>query len=51
MDCPGEDSDSFQVCVDCGACRPDRPVRAGDFLEMLHLQEPDYTTIAEAVMA
>ena len=51
MDCPGEDSDSFQVCIECGACRSDRPARAGDFLEMLHLQELEYTTITEAVMA
>jgi len=51
MKCPSEDSDSFKACTDCGACRPGYPARACDFLEMLHLQEPDYTTIAEAVMA
>jgi hypothetical protein len=51
MNCPDEDSDSFQECIKCGACKPDRPVRVGDFLEMLHLQEPEYTTIAEGVMA
>ena len=51
MNCPGEDSDSFQACVDCGACNPGHTSRVSDFLEILHLQEPEYTTIAEGVMA
>ena len=34
MNCPGEDSDSFQVCVDCQACRPGLPPRVQELLEV-----------------
>ena len=51
MNCPDEDSNSFQACVECGACNPSHTSRVSDFLEIIYLQEPDYTTIAEGVTA
>jgi len=49
MMCPSHDAESFQECVDCGGCRPGYPLRVGDFLEKIHLQEPDTTIVKEVV--
>ena len=51
MICPHEDSNSFKACIDCEACKPSHTQRVSDFLEMIYLQVPDYTTIAEGVTA
>ena len=51
MICPDEDSDSFEMCVDCEACKPDNSPRVVYFLEMINKQVQDYKTIVEGVMA
>ena len=51
MICPPEDSNTFQTCVKCEACKPDNSQRVADFLEIINLQASEYATIAGAVMA
>lgn len=50
MICPHEDSNSFQTCVKCEACKPDNSLRVADFLETINLQASEYTTIVGAVV-
>ena len=51
MNCPLKDSNSFQTCVKCEACKLDNSLRVADFLEMINQQASEYTTIVGAVMA
>ncbi len=51
MICPHEDSNSFQTCVECEACKPTNSPRVAYFLETINLQAPKHATIAGVVMA
>ena len=51
MNCPHKNSDSFQTCVKCEACKPNNSQCVAYFLETINLQAPEHATIAEGVMA
>ena len=50
MNCPGEDVDSYAICLECRACQPEQSSRVQELLETV-FDVRGWGSLVEAVKA